>query len=250
MARPAITRITAVFSLSLAFFAHAGLLGGIAYWGQSHTQPADNAFESENIIYATYLEDAHALNTNDLLEESLAPPPVKWINATDNLGNAPDDIYHPPEPLPQDNFTIFTDKNEYAITQELIRNKEGIRLASIELELPFIEAQPNPQSPKNKAATTKTATGKNQGKGQVNRGKTQSARCSVAKASSKSKPKHAALVRIAVSASGSKKNIALAQSSGSSAFDNAALRSAKSAKCRPYIQNGTAKASTVQITYR
>ncbi|MFV0322355.1 MAG: TonB family protein [Alphaproteobacteria bacterium] len=247
MARPAISSVTTIAAFSLALLTHAGLIGGVTYWGWQHNQQqASLPFESKNIVYAEYLEDATALNDNTLLKET--PPPVKWVQATAKLD---DSQYEPLSQalLPPDNFTIYTDEQEYHIQQELIQQTESIRLANLTPDFPYIEEAP--ATPKAKTPTNrKAAATKGQGKGQVNKGKTQSARCSVAKASSKSKAKQAALVRIALSPSGSKKTIKLAQSSGSAAFDKAALSSARSAKCRPYIQNGTAKAAIVQISYR
>lgn len=250
MARPSISSVTTIVAFSLALLAHAGLIGGVTYWGAWHNQPQANLpFESKNIIYAQYFEDAAALNDNTLLEDVL--PPVKWIEAPAKLG---DSQYEPPSQtfLPPDNFTIYTNEQEYHIQQELIQQTETIRLASLAPDFPYIEETVTPQSSAPKAKTPsnkKASTTKGQGKGQVNKGKSQSARCSVAKASSKSKAKSAAIVNISVSPSGSKKTIKLAQSSGSAVFDKAALRSARSAKCRPYIQNGTPQSATVQIRY-
>lgn len=248
MARPTISSVTTIVAFSLALLAHAGLIGGVIYWGASHNQPQANLpFESKNIIYAQYFEDATALNDNTLLEDVL--PPVKWIQATAELG---DGQYEPPSQvfLPPDNFTIYTDEQEYNMHEELTQQTETIRLASLAPDFPYIEEIPQPTALKTKTPTNKkAATTKGQGQGKVNKGKSQSARCSVAKASSKTKAKSAAIVNISVSPSGSKKTVKLAQSSGSAAFDKAALRSARSAKCRPYIQNGTPQSATVQIRY-
>ncbi len=78
-------------------------------------------------------------------------------------------------------------------------------------------------------------------------GEKQSARCQIGRAVSSQQPQKPAHVKILVGKNGHIQTVSLTRSSGVRNFDNAALRAARRAKCRPEIIKGVPKAANIHI---
>ncbi|MFV0431190.1 MAG: energy transducer TonB [Alphaproteobacteria bacterium] len=254
MARSTISTLTSFLSFGFALTIHALAFGGAIYLHHKTTPQLDDRIESENIIYAEFIQEAAEDNDNNVLEpvrwvnptklSKMSPMETKSINIQENLDNL----------LIENNIQLITNHHDYLLSQSLDIQKEIIALAPIAVEPPFIIEKTKTSSAKKTRPNIREnigqATTKGKGKSKINKGKTQSARCSVGRASSSQHPKKAAIIRIKVSPSGKKNQVQLLQSSGSSGFDRSALKAARAARCRPYIQNGKAKTAQVRITFR